>query len=153
MVDPGDWATVAADGSITLLGRGSVSINTGGEKVYPEEVEEALKLLDSVIDANVVGVPDPKWGSAVTAIVQLAEGATVTDATWSTRCGRNSRATSCRSTSCASTCSAARTASPTTSGPSRPPRTPSASPTDRRRRAQFGLVESTASQGGVHDPG
>ncbi len=76
---PGDWATVAADGSITLLGRGSVSINTGGEKVYPEEVEEALKLLDSVIDANVVGVPDPKWGSAVTAVVQLADGATVTD--------------------------------------------------------------------------
>lgn len=76
---PGDWATVAADGTITLLGRGSVSINTGGEKVYPEEVEEALKLLPEVVDANVVGVPDPKWGQAVTAIVQLREGAEIAD--------------------------------------------------------------------------
>ena len=76
---PGDWATVAADGSVTLLGRGSMSINSGGEKVYPEEVEEALKLLDDVVDANVVGVPDPKWGAAVTAVVQLAEGATPAD--------------------------------------------------------------------------
>jgi fatty-acyl-CoA synthase len=76
---PGDWATVAANGSITLLGRGSVSINTGGEKVYPEEIEEALKLLDMVVDANVVGVPDPKWGSAVTAVVALADGTVVSD--------------------------------------------------------------------------
>lgn len=77
---PGDWATIAADGTITLLGRGSVSINTGGEKVYPEEIEEELKLLDAVVDANVVGVPDPKWGSAVTAIVELAPGSDVSDA-------------------------------------------------------------------------
>ena len=76
---PGDWATVAADGTVTLLGRGSVSINTGGEKVYPEEVEEALKLLDEVADANVVGVPDPKWGSAVTAIVELVPEASISD--------------------------------------------------------------------------
>jgi len=76
---PGDWATVAADGTITLLGRGSVSINTGGEKVFPEEVEEELKLLDAVVDVNVVGVPDPKWGSAVTAVVELAEGADISD--------------------------------------------------------------------------
>lgn len=76
---PGDWATVAADGTITLLGRGSVSINTGGEKVYPEEIEEELKLLDTVVDANVVGVPDPKWGSAVTAVVELAPGTDVSD--------------------------------------------------------------------------
>lgn len=76
---PGDWATVADDGTITLLGRGSVSINTGGEKVYPEEIEEQLKLLDTVVDANVVGVPDPKWGSAVTAIVELSDDADVTD--------------------------------------------------------------------------
>ena len=76
---PGDWATVAADGSITLLGRGSVSINTGGEKVFPEEVEEALKLRPEVVDVNVVGVPDPKWGSAVTAVVQLADDATIGD--------------------------------------------------------------------------
>lgn len=77
---PGDWATVAADGTLTLLGRGSVSINTGGEKVYPEEVEEALKLLDEVVDANVVGVPDEKWGSAVTAVVELAPGSSISDA-------------------------------------------------------------------------
>ena len=72
---PGDWATVETDGSIVLLGRGSVCINTGGEKVYPEEVEEALKLVDAVIDTNVVGVPDERWGQAITAVVELAEGA------------------------------------------------------------------------------
>ena len=76
---PGDWATVADDGTITLLGRGSVSINTGGEKVFPEEIEEELKLLDAVNDVNVVGVPDPKWGSAVTAVVEIADGADVSD--------------------------------------------------------------------------
>ena len=65
---------IAADGTVTLLGRGSVSINTGGEKVFPEEVEEALKLLPEVVDTNVVGVPDPKWGAAVTAVVELAAG-------------------------------------------------------------------------------
>jgi fatty-acyl-CoA synthase len=74
---PGDWATVEADGTIRLLGRGSVCINTAGEKVYPEEVEETLKLHPAVVDANVVGVPDETWGSAVTAVVQLADGATV----------------------------------------------------------------------------
>lgn len=76
---PGDWATVEADGSIVLLGRGSVCINTGGEKVYPEEVEEALKLVPGIVDANVVGVPDERWGQAVTAVVQLADGATIDD--------------------------------------------------------------------------
>jgi fatty-acyl-CoA synthase len=76
---PGDWATVEADGSIVLLGRGSVCINTGGEKVYPEEVEEALKLVPGIVDANVVGVPDERWGQAVTAVVQLDDGATIDD--------------------------------------------------------------------------
>ena len=71
---PGDYATVEADGSITLLGRGSVCINTGGEKVFPEEVEEALKLHDSVTDAVVVGVPDDKFGQAITAVVQPSNG-------------------------------------------------------------------------------
>ncbi|MBM3674677.1 MAG: acyl-CoA synthetase [Actinobacteria bacterium] len=71
---PGDWARVAADGTIELLGRGSVSINTGGEKVFPEEVEEAVKLHPAVLDAVVVGVPDEKWGEAVTAVVALREG-------------------------------------------------------------------------------
>ncbi len=68
---PGDWATVEADGTITLLGRGSACINTGGEKVFPEEVEEALKELAAVTDCNVVGVADDRWGQAVTAVVEL----------------------------------------------------------------------------------
>ncbi|MDA8343274.1 MAG: acyl-CoA synthetase, partial [Actinomycetota bacterium] len=67
---PGDYATVEADGSITLLGRGSVCINTGGEKVFPEEVEEVLKRYPGVRDAVVVGVPDDTWGEAVTALVE-----------------------------------------------------------------------------------
>jgi fatty-acyl-CoA synthase len=72
---PGDHATVEADGTIRLLGRGSVCINTGGEKVYPEEVEEALKLHPAVRDANVVGLPDERWGQSVTALVSLADEA------------------------------------------------------------------------------
>ena len=71
---PGDWCQVEADGTLTLLGRGSVSINTAGEKVYPEEVEEALKSHALIDDALVVGVPDDKWGQSVTAVVQLAGG-------------------------------------------------------------------------------
>jgi 3-oxocholest-4-en-26-oate---CoA ligase len=72
---PGDYCMLHEDGSITLLGRGSVCINTAGEKVYPEEVEEILKRHDSVEDALVVGVPDDKWGSAVTGIVELSPSA------------------------------------------------------------------------------
>jgi fatty-acyl-CoA synthase len=77
---PGDWCTVEADGTLTLLGRGSVCINTAGEKVYPEEVEEVLKTHDGVRDALVVGVPDPKWGQAVTAVVELGEGEALDEA-------------------------------------------------------------------------
>jgi 3-oxocholest-4-en-26-oate---CoA ligase len=72
---PGDYATVEADGTITLLGRGSQCINTGGEKVFPEEVEEAIKELDAVRDAVVVGVPDDKWGEAIVGMVEPAPGA------------------------------------------------------------------------------
>ena len=68
---PGDFAEVNADGSVRLLGRGSVCINTGGEKVFPEEVEEALKLHPDVEDAVVVGVPDSRFGEVVTAVVEL----------------------------------------------------------------------------------
>ncbi len=71
---PGDWATVESDGTITLLGRGSVSINTGGEKVYPEEVEETVKTHPAVADAVVVGIPDDRFGEAVTAVVALRRG-------------------------------------------------------------------------------
>ena len=73
---PGDFATVDADGTVRLLGRGSQCINTGGEKVYPEEVEEALKLHPDVLDAAVVGVPDERFGEAITALVEPAAGAT-----------------------------------------------------------------------------
>src|SRR6185312_7638430 len=67
---PGDYAQVEADGSVTMLGRGSVSINSGGEKIYPEEVEGALKCHPEVFDALVVGVPDERWGQRVAAVVQ-----------------------------------------------------------------------------------
>ncbi|HOT80934.1 MAG TPA: AMP-binding protein [Microthrixaceae bacterium] len=77
---PGDWATVDADGTITLLGRGSVCINTAGEKVFPEEVEETLKTHAAVRDANVVGVPDDKWGQAVVAVVSFEPGASAATA-------------------------------------------------------------------------
>ena len=71
---PGDLATVEEDGSITLLGRGSTCINTGGEKVFPEEVEEAIKSLDGVADALVIGVPHERFGQMVTAAVEWADG-------------------------------------------------------------------------------
>ncbi len=71
---PGDYATVEADGSITLLGRGSVCINTGGEKVFPEEVEEAVKRHDAVYDCLVVGVPDDRFGERVVAVTSFREG-------------------------------------------------------------------------------
>lgn len=74
-VVPGDMATVEADGTITLLGRGSVSINSGGEKIYPEEVESALKSHPDVFDVVVVGVPDERWGERVVAVVQPRDGA------------------------------------------------------------------------------
>ena len=74
----GDMATIAADGSIELVGRGSGTINTGGEKVFAEEVEAALKAHPSVYDCLVVGVPDEHWGSAVVAVVQPVAGAAPT---------------------------------------------------------------------------
>ena len=72
---PGDFAQVEADGSITLLGRGSVCINTGGEKVFPEEVEEVLKLHPAIADAVAVGLPDEKFGEAITGVVELVPDA------------------------------------------------------------------------------
>jgi acyl-CoA synthetase (AMP-forming)/AMP-acid ligase II len=71
---PGDFAEVDADGSVTMLGRGSVSINSGGEKIYPEEVEAALKGHPDVFDALVVGVPDPRFGQQVAAVVHPRDG-------------------------------------------------------------------------------
>jgi fatty-acyl-CoA synthase len=78
---PGDFAKVAADGTLILLGRGSQVINTGGEKVFPEEVEEAVKRVDGVLDCLVVGVENEKFGQAVTAVVSRTDGATVDEAT------------------------------------------------------------------------
>jgi fatty-acyl-CoA synthase len=72
---PGDFAQVSEDGSIHLLGRGSVCINSGGEKIFPEEVEEAIKTHDAVRDAVVVGVPHETYGEQIVAVVELADGA------------------------------------------------------------------------------
>ncbi len=71
---PGDHATVDADGMVHVLGRGSASINTGGEKVYPEEIEACLREHAAVFDCAVVGVPDPRFGERVVGIVQTTEG-------------------------------------------------------------------------------
>jgi 3-oxocholest-4-en-26-oate---CoA ligase len=71
---PGDMATVDTDGTIRVLGRGSLCINTGGEKVYPEEVEAVLKAHDAVADALVIGVADERWGETVAAVVQPVSG-------------------------------------------------------------------------------
>jgi acyl-CoA synthetase (AMP-forming)/AMP-acid ligase II len=73
----GDLATIEADGRITLFGRGSVCINSGGEKIFPEEVEDALKGHPAVMDAVVVGVPDERWGQRVCAVVQPRPGTEV----------------------------------------------------------------------------
>lgn len=78
---PGDMAQVAADGSLILLGRGSQVINSGGEKIFPEEVEEAVKRVPGITDCLVVGVDDEKFGQAVTAVASLAPGAAVDEAT------------------------------------------------------------------------
>jgi acyl-CoA synthetase (AMP-forming)/AMP-acid ligase II len=70
----GDLALVEDDGTISLLGRGSVSINTGGEKVFPEEVEAAVKSHPDIYDATIVGVPDARWGQRVAAVVEPRPG-------------------------------------------------------------------------------
>jgi fatty-acyl-CoA synthase len=77
---PGDFARIAADGTLVLLGRGSVCINTGGEKVFPEEVEEALKAHDSIWDALVVGIPDERFGERVVGVISAHPGWTIDEA-------------------------------------------------------------------------
>jgi acyl-CoA synthetase (AMP-forming)/AMP-acid ligase II len=77
----GDFATVEADGTVTLLGRGSACINTAGEKVFPEEVEDAIRTHPSVNDVAVVGVPDAKYGEMVCALVEARPGVRVDEAT------------------------------------------------------------------------
>jgi acyl-CoA synthetase (AMP-forming)/AMP-acid ligase II len=82
----GDHALLEADGTMTLLGRGSVCVNSGGEKIFPEEVEAALKAHPDVFDAIVVGVPDERWGERVTAVVQARPGRRPTLAALDTHC-------------------------------------------------------------------
>ena len=86
---PGDFASVEEDGSITLLGRGSVVINSGGEKIFAEEVEAAIKSHPGVYDCVVAGRPSERWGNEVVAIVQFAEGKSATDAELAEACSRH----------------------------------------------------------------
>ncbi len=76
---PGDYASVDSDGTITLLGRGSACINSGGEKIYPEEVELRFKEHPEVFDAVVVGVPDDRWGEMVVALIEVAPSSSATE--------------------------------------------------------------------------
>ena len=75
---PGDLGRIELDGSLTLIGRGSMTINTGGEKVFPDEVEQVIKALAGVEDCLVFGVPDERFGQAVATIVQPVSGVTLT---------------------------------------------------------------------------
>ena len=79
-VVPGDWATIDDEGRIVLFGRGSGCINSGGEKIFPEEVEAAVRAHPDVFDAVVVGVPDERFGQKVVALVKLRDGRAGVDA-------------------------------------------------------------------------
>jgi fatty-acyl-CoA synthase len=86
---PGDRANVLDDGRIQLLGRDSVTINSGGEKIFAEEVERAVAAHPGVYDVVVVGRPSERWGSEVVAIVQLAEGGSASDEELADVCGKS----------------------------------------------------------------
>ena len=114
---PGDFATVEEDGQVTLLGRGSIMINTGGEKVFPEEVEGVLKAHPEVFDCLVVGIADERWGERVTAVVQARPGTAPTVEALDAHCRGTSPRTRRPSRSSSSTRSGARrAASRTTRG-------------------------------------
>ncbi|MEI7478888.1 MAG: acyl-CoA synthetase [Actinomycetes bacterium] len=85
-VMPGDFATVEADGSVTLLGRGNQVINSGGEKIFPEEVEAAVRSHPDVLDSTVVGAPDERWGQTVAAVVTVRPGTHLTLASLQEHC-------------------------------------------------------------------
>jgi fatty-acyl-CoA synthase len=74
---PGDYGICHGDGTVTLVGRGSSTINTGGEKVFPEEVEHIIVSIPGVADCAVLGIPDPRWGQRVVALVQCSQDASV----------------------------------------------------------------------------
>jgi len=86
---PGDRASYLADGRIQLLGRDSVTINSGGEKIFAEEVERAVAPHPAVYDVTVAGRPSERWGSEVVAIVQFAEGKSATDAELAEACSHH----------------------------------------------------------------
>ena len=86
---PGDRARLREDGSIEVLGRDSTTINSGGEKIFAEEVEQALKRHPAVQDAVVCGLPSERWGSEVAAVVQLREGTSATDESLADECRRH----------------------------------------------------------------
>ena len=143
---PGDMASVDADGCIVVYGRGSVSINSGGEKIFPEEVEKALKSHPAVFDATVVGTPNERFGSQVTAVVELRAGHADAPAVAGGAAGAlprcTSRATRCRVPWCSSTTPCGRRrASPTTAGPrrrgARRPRHARVAQDDGRRSARI----------------
>ena len=96
----GDMATVEADGTITLLGRGSQCINTGGEKVFPEEVEAALRRHPDVYDVLVVGAPDDRWGRGWWPSSSRRRGASRPPTSYESTAAARSRATRCPRTSC-----------------------------------------------------
>ena len=143
----GDSALWAAPGQLTMLGRGSVSINSGGEKIFPEEVEQALKAHPAVFDCTVVGVPDERWGQRVAAVVALRDGTSGHPR----RARRRTRASTSRGTRSRASCTssrrsgARRPASPTTAGPRS-----SRSPGRRWSRAEpYGAGFSTVFQSRV----
>ena len=120
---PGDWARLEEDGTITLLGRGNTCVNTGGEKVYPEEVEGALKSHPDVFDALVIGVPDERLGQRVGALSSSGRTRRRNCRRWRHTCATRSPATRCRAASGWSMRSAARSpARPTTAGHANTPR-------------------------------
>ena len=92
---PGDRARYLEDGRIELLGRDSVTINSGGEKIFAEEVERAIAAHPHVYDVVVVGRPSERWGSEVVAVVQFAEGKSASDDELVEVCNRTSPATRC----------------------------------------------------------
>ena len=140
---PGDYATVEADGTIQLLGRGSACINTGGEKVYPEEVELLLREHPGVFDCLVVGVPDDRFGETVVALVVPAAPTVPTPRRSTRGAAAGSPATSARSASCSSTTSHA--------PPPARPTTASSAPSPRSSRSSPVLASATGSHRPVFD--
>jgi hypothetical protein len=116
---PGDHAQIRADGTLVVLGRGSVCINSGGEKIYPEEVEQVLRKHPAVADAVVVGIPDERFGEQVTAVVQPREGQQLDHPTLAAFAAQHLARYKLPKTIVSSTRWSSRQASRTTAGPNR----------------------------------